>query len=95
MATETIHHTERERFERAVSMLSGQQVRRLRPGVWRVESQTFPGCFYIVRDDSGCACPDHTYRQTVCKHMAAVALVKAVRDGYRAGRLDLNGVSRL
>lgn len=45
-------------------------------GVWVVPSQTSNKAYAVTVDAAGaphCTCPDHTYRQTECKHILAAA----------------------
>jgi hypothetical protein len=82
---------EPKRLERAFDLLATRHISMLRPGVWRVESQTWPGATYLVREDSGCACPDRTMRGMQCKHELAMLLARTLRPGVAAGRIQLVG----
>lgn len=52
----------------------GDQIKRLNPDTYRVNSQNGNGSYLVVRNGKewNCECPDHKYRQAVCKHIYAV-----------------------
>lgn len=85
-----LQDAEPKRLERAFDLIQQQHVRRVKPGVWSVESQTWPGCYYVVRDGH-CACPDSTRRGVTCKHALAATLAAALRPGLVSGRIELDG----
>jgi transposase-like protein len=60
---------------RALDILSkGDQIKRITPDTYRVNSQNGNGSYFVTRSgkDWTCECPDHKYRQMVCKHIYAV-----------------------
>lgn len=66
---------ESSRELRGLEILSkGDQIRRLDADTYRVDSQNGNGSYLVVRKGKewGCECPDHVYRQVVCKHIYAV-----------------------
>lgn len=52
----------------------GDQIKRINPDTYRVNSQNGNGSYLVVRNGKEwtCECPDHKYRQVVCKHIWAV-----------------------
>ena len=48
-------------------------IRRLRNGLFRVQSFSNPQIFYVVDLlEKTCTCPHFTYRGIICKHLRAV-----------------------
>ncbi|MFH0849156.1 MAG: SWIM zinc finger family protein, partial [archaeon] len=52
----------------------GNQIRRLDSDTYRVFSQSGSGSYLVARQGSDwtCQCPDHQFRQIICKHIFAV-----------------------
>jgi len=52
----------------------GDQIKRIDPDTYKVKSQNGNGSYLVVRKGKEwtCECPDHKYRQVVCKHIYAV-----------------------
>jgi transposase-like protein len=52
----------------------GNQIKRIAPDIYRVNSQSNHGSYLVVKNgnDWSCDCPDHKYRNVVCKHIYAV-----------------------
>jgi transposase-like protein len=52
----------------------GDQIKRINSDTYRVNSQNGSGSYLVVRSGKewNCECPDHKYRQVVCKHIYAV-----------------------
>jgi len=52
----------------------GDQIKRINPDTYKVKSQNGSGSYLVVRNGKewSCECPDHKYRQAVCKHIYAV-----------------------
>ena len=58
----------------AIRLLADGRMRQLRPGLWRVESET-RGLFYLSTEDS-CTCPAGQYGR-ICKHRLAAVVLAA------------------
>lgn len=52
----------------------GDQIRRIDADTYRVDSQNGSGSYLVVKNGKewACECPDHKFRETVCKHIWAV-----------------------
>jgi len=52
----------------------GDQIHRIDDDTYRVDSQNGNGSYLVVRNGKewACECPDHKFRETVCKHIWAV-----------------------
>jgi len=60
---------------RGLQILSkGDQIRRIDADTYKVKSQNGDDSYLVVRKGKewACECPDHKYRETVCKHIWAV-----------------------
>jgi transposase-like protein len=60
---------------RGLEILSkGDQIKRINSDMYRVNSQNGNDSYLVVREgkDWSCECPDHRYRQVICKHIHAV-----------------------
>jgi transposase-like protein len=72
MLTVTLEST---RELRGLEILSkGDQIKRIDPDTYRVNSQNVNGSYLVVRNGKewACECPDYKFRQVVCKHIYAV-----------------------
>ena len=66
---------ESSRELRGLEILSkGDQIHRIDDDTYRVDSQNGNGSYLVVRNGKewACECPDHKFRETVCKHIWAV-----------------------
>ena len=73
----------------------GNQIRRLDSDTYRVFSQSGNGSYMVVKQGSDwvCRCPDHQYRQVVCKHIYAVYFSQHLRQKVAFNNLGLIEVS--
>jgi transposase-like protein len=72
---------------RGLEILSkGDQIKRIDPDTYRVNSQNGNGSYLVVRSGKEwtCECPDHTNRQVVCKHIYAVYFSLGLRQNVFA-----------
>jgi transposase-like protein len=72
---------------RGLEILSkGDQIRRINPDTYRVNSQKGNGSYLVVRNGKEwtCECPDHIQRQIVCKHIFAVYFSLGLRKNVFA-----------
>ena len=55
-------------------MSRGGQITRIDPNTYRVKSQNNNGTYTVFKENSEwrCTCPDHKYREVICKHTFAV-----------------------
>ncbi len=63
-------------------MSKGDQIRRIDADTYKVKSQNGNGDYLVVRkgNEWTCACPDHSNRQTVCKHIWSVYFSLHLRE---------------
>lgn len=74
---------ESSRELRGLEILSkGDQIKRINPDTYRVNSQNGNGSYLVVRNGKEwtCECPDHKNRQVVCKHIYAVYFSLGLRQ---------------
>ena len=66
------------------------QVKRLSEEAYKVKSQIGNGVYDVLKTVEGwmCSCPDHTYRNVKCKHIWAVELSTAIRQGVEVARIN-------
>jgi transposase-like protein len=68
---------------RGLEILSkGDQIKRINPDTYRVNSQNGNGSYLVVRNGKewSCECPDYKLRQVVCKHIFAVYFSLGLRQ---------------
>ncbi len=64
----------------------GNQIKRLDPFTYEVNSQSGHGCYTVVRSSETkwrCSCPDYIHRELKCKHIYAVEFSQALRHEVR------------
>jgi len=59
-----------ERIERGLRIFDAGLVRQVSEGCFVVKSESSE-VYYIVRQDTGCTCPDAIERKMICKHVWA------------------------
>jgi len=71
------------RPQRALAIVAkGNQIKRLDAATYKVKSQSGNG-WYLVRkvgEEWNCECPDHKFRQVVCKHIQSALFSLTLRD---------------
>jgi len=69
----------------------GNQIRRIDSDTYRVISQSGNGSYLVLRQGSSwtCQCPDHQFRQLVCKHIYAVYFSQNLRQKVAFNNLGL------
>jgi putative transposase len=71
------------RPQRALAIYAkGNQIRRLDDSTYKVKSQSNNGWYLVTKkgEEWVCQCPDHQFRQTVCKHIHSVLFSLTLRD---------------
>ena len=61
-----------QRPQRALAIYAkGNQIKRLDSSTYKVKSQSGNGWYLVTKkgEEWVCECPDHQFRQTVCKHI--------------------------
>ncbi len=73
----------------------GNQIRRMDSDTYRVFSQAGNGSYLVTKQGSNwiCQCPDHQYRQVICKHIYAVYFSQHLRQKVAFNNLGLIEVS--
>ena len=66
----------KNRDDRAHALLLGGAVREMTPSVYEVTGSK-PYTVITLSATTTCTCPDHEYRQVICKHIRAVELYQA------------------
>ena len=73
----------------------GSQIKRIDASTYRVKSQSGNGWYLVVRQglEWKCQCPDHVYRNTVCKHIHAVHFSQTLRRKVTSENLGLEQIT--
>jgi len=74
----------------------GNQIKRITPAMYRVNSQTNHGSYLVVKEgnDWSCECSDHKYRGVMCKHIYAVCFSLNLRQRVTVQNLGIENVAR-
>jgi len=74
----------------------GNQIKRITPDMYRVNSQTNHGSYLVVKkgSDWSCECPDHKCRNEVCKHIHAIHFSLNLRQRVAVQNLGIEDVTR-
>jgi transposase-like protein len=77
------------RSEKARQIIWGKEggaIKRLDENTYQVESQSGNGSYVVISTEFGwkCACADHQYRHTICKHILAVEYSLELRHEVEA-----------
>ena len=77
---QAVNGIDREMRGKAISDLK-EQVERLGPHEYKVNSQSGNGKYQVLRTELGwrCSCPDHVFRDVKCKHIWAVEFSNKLR----------------
>lgn len=87
--------TNTPRETRGLAILAmGSQIKRIDASTYRVKSQSGNGWYLVVRKrlEWSCECPDHVYRNVLCKHVHAVEFSQTLRQKVTSENLGLEQI---